>query len=109
MKPLHTLKVTNATGDAVFTNVELDGQIQYVSQFDISHRLNPRGTPDTVEVRLVYPAVAVEVSLDEAAVKRQFGAKLYIPGYEGITAHGYGETIAAALRDMADRLDAGQS
>lgn len=108
MSTLHSLKISNPTGDAVLTKVEMDGETQYISQFDIGLRMDSHGKADGIEVRLVYPYCGVEVELDKVAVKRQYSVRLFVAGYEGVTAHGYGETITDALRDMAGRLDAGQ-
>ena len=110
MSALHNLKITSPTGDAVLTTVEMDGKPQYVSQFDIGFRMDTRtGRADGIEVRLIYPYCSATIELDQVAVKQQFSARLYIPGFDGISANGYGDTIAAALRDMADRMDAGQA
>lgn len=109
MSSLHNLKIINPTGDAVLTTVEMDGKPQYISQFDIGFQMDNRtGRTDGIEVRLIYPMCAVTIELGQVAVKQQFSARLYIPGYEGVSANGYGDTIADALRDMASRLDAGQ-
>ena len=106
--PLHKIRVTNPTGDDVSTKVEVDGVQQYVSAWDFSYNINSHGNADGTLVTLTYPHVDVEVELEQTEVKRRFSARLRIPGYEGITNTGYGDTIANALRDLASRLDASQ-
>ena len=68
--------------------------------------MDSSGHSRNLAVQLSYPYCAVEVEMANVEVKRGHSVRLFIPGYEGVSANGYGETIADALRDMASRLDA---
>ena len=63
----HKLTIRNPTGEGVFTQVELDGETQYVSSVSFHNRVDARGHSATIEATLVYPQMAVEVELEKIA------------------------------------------
>ncbi len=101
----HKLTITNPTGEAVFTKVELDGQTQYVNSVSFHNAIDARGRPGDLTATLVYPVMAVECSLENVTPDPRYRARLYIAGYEGVREEGYGATVAAAIHDLASRCE----
>lgn len=101
----HNLRITNPTGDAVLTTVELDGVQQMVSGFSIDCVPDASGHNWSISARLVYPVMPVEVEYAGIGVDRRYSAKLHIAGLAGVHETGYGMSIAEALRDLASRVD----
>lgn len=102
----HKLKITNPDGHYAFTKVELDGVQQSVVGVSIDIGAGGYGNAEGhVRARLTYDWAPVEVELVTEPV-RQYVARLYIrdfPGIESVTS-GSGETMAAAIHDLADRV-----
>ena len=106
MSALHKLTIVNPTGDAVLTRVHLDGVEQFVSAVTFRQSLDVYGGARAIEATLAYPMMAVEVTLEGVEPQRRYHARLFIPGYEGVSEVGDGESVAGALHDLASRCEA---
>lgn len=101
----HHLTITNPTGEGIFTKVELDGVQQQVVGFDVAVRPKTGSFGDwSVEASLHYGFVPLVLDWDHVAVKRTYHVQMHVPELPGLTADGYGDSIAAALMDLAERV-----